>query len=191
MPVLHASPRSRSRHVSLRFLFPFLASSSLPPLFPVDPPQAFPISGSPALRRCTRGLVGWHGCVFLACALRLCFPQLPPLLPSPFLRSAPFPCVQFTFLSSSFLHFGSTASPLAQVLGSIIPGFLAVSGSTTPISGFGSVARGLRRSAPHTTLPERQLRSARQWCINLSSNEALWTGNRGLWVLISSALRDV
>jgi len=42
VPVLHASPRSCSRHVSLRFLFPFLASGSLPPLFPVDPPQAFP-----------------------------------------------------------------------------------------------------------------------------------------------------
>ena len=193
MPVLHASPRSRSRHVSLRFLFPFLASGSPPPLFPVDPPQVripFLSSGSLPLRRCTHGLVVWHGCVFLVCTMRLCFPPLPPPLPSPSLSSVPFPFVQFPFLSSSSLHFGSTVSPLAQVPGSIVPGFLAVSGSTTPSSGFGSVARGSRRSAPHTTLPERQLRSERQGCINLSPNEALWTGNRGLWVLISSALRD-
>ena len=188
MPVLHASPRSCSRHVSLRFLFPFLASGSPPPLFPVDPPQAFPISGSVALRQCTHGLVVWHGCVFLVCTMRLCFPQLPPPLPSPSLSSVPFPFVQFPFLSSSSLHFGSTVSPLAQVPGSIIPGFLAVSGSTTPSSGFGSVARGLCLSTHHTTLPERQLRSVRTGCINLSLNEALWTGNRGLGMLISGAM---
>ena len=181
--------------VPATFLSGFFSPSLRPVLFHLCSPwirlRLFPISGSPALRRCTRGLVGWHGCVFLACALRLYFPQLPPPLPSPFLRSVPFPFVQFPFLSSSSLHFGSTASHPAQELGSIVPGSLAVSGSTTPSSGFGSVARGLRRSAPHTTLPERQLRSVRQGCINLSPNKALWTGNRGLWVLISSALRDV
>jgi hypothetical protein len=94
----------------------------------------------------------------------------------------------FPFLSSSFLHLSSTVSPLAQVPSSIIPGLLAVSGSTTPSSGFGSVARGVCRSAHHTTLPERHLWSERRESINLSLNEVLWTGNRGLGVLISTAL---
>ena len=177
MPVLHASPRSCSRCVSLWFLFPFLTSGFRLPLFPTNLPQAFPISGSIALRLCTHGLVSWHGMRF-------------PCLSSAVVFSPTFPVASFPFLSSGFSHLSSTVSPLTQVPGSIIPGLLAVSGSTTPSSGFGSVARGVRRSSHHTTLPERQLRSVRQWCINLSPNEALWTGNRGLWVLISSALRD-
>ena len=174
MPVLHASPRSCSRRVSLRFLFPFLSSGFCLPLFPADPPQAFPISGSLALRVCTHGLVSWHGMRF-------------PCLSSAVVFSPTFPVAFFPFLSSGFLHLSSTVSPLAQVPGSIIPGLLAVSGSTTPSSGFGSVARGVCRSAHHTTLPERHLWSERQRSINISPNEALWTGNRGRRVLISTA----
>ena len=175
MPVLHASPRSCSRCVSLRFLFPFLASGFRLPSFPTDSPQAFPISGSLALCLCTHGLVSWHGMRF-------------PCLSSAVVFSLTFPVAFFPFLSSSFLHLSSTVSPLAQVPRSIIPGLLAVSGSTTPSSGFGSVARGVCRSAHHTTLPERHLWSERRESINLSLNEVLWTGNRGLGVLISTAL---
>ena len=175
MPVLHASPRSCSRCVSLRFLFPFLASGFRPPSFPTDSPQAFPISGSLALCVCTHGLVSRHGMRF-------------PCLSSAVVFSPTFPVAFFPFLSSSFLHLSSTVSPLAQVPSSIIPGLLAVSGSTTPSSGFGSVARGVCRSAHHTTLPERHLWSERRESINLSLNEVLWTGNRGLRVLISTAL---
>jgi len=116
---------------------------------------------------------------------RLCFP----CLSSTVVFSPAFPSASFPFLASGSSHLGSTASPLAHVPGSIIPGSLAVSGSTTPSSGFGSVARGLRRSAPHTTPPERHLRSERRRRINLSPNEVLWTGNEGLWVLISGAAR--
>ena len=174
MPVLHASPRSCSRRVSLRFLFPFLSSSFCLPLFPADSPQAFPISGSLALRVCTHGLVSWHGMRF-------------PCLSSAVVFSPTFPVASFPFLSSGFLHLSSTVSPLAQVPSSIIPGLLAVSGSTTPSSGFGSVARGVCRSAHHTTLPERHLWSERQRSINISLNEVLWTGNRGGGVLISTA----
>ena len=174
MPVLHASPRSCSRCVSLWFLFPFLASGSCLPLFPADSPQAFPISGSLALRVCTHGLVSWHGMRF-------------PCLSSAVVFSPTFPVAFFPFLSSSFLHLSSTVSPLAQVPSSIIPGLLAVSGSTTPSSGFGSVARGVCRSSHHTTLPERHLWSERRESINLSLNEVLWTGNRGHRVLISTA----
>lgn len=175
MPVLHASPRSCSRCVSLRFLFPFLASGFRLPPFPTDSPQAFPISGSLALCLCTHGLVSWHGMRF-------------PCLSSAVVFSPTFPVAFFPFLSSSFLHLSSTVSPLAQVPSSIIPGLLAVSGSTTPSSGFGSVARGVCRSAHHTTLPERHLWSERRESINLSLNEVLWTGNRGIGVLISTAL---
>ena len=174
MPVLHASPRSCSRRVSLRFLFPFLSSGFCLPLFPADPPQAFPISGSLALCVCTHGLVSWHGMRF-------------PCLSSAVVFSPTFPVAYFPFLSSGFLHLSSTVSPLAQVPSSIIPGLLAVSGSTTPSSGFGSVARGVCRSSHHTTLPERHLWSERQRSINISLNEVLWTGNRGPWVLISTA----
>lgn len=174
MPVLHASPRSCSRRVSLRFLFPFLSSGYCLPLFPADPPQAFPISGSLALRVCTHGLVSWHGMRF-------------PCLSSAVVFSPTFPVAYFPFLSSGFLHLSSTVSPLAQVPSSIIPGLLAVSGSTTPSSGFGSVARGVCRSSHHTTLPERHLWSERQRPINISLNEVLWTGNRGLGMLISTA----
>ena len=175
MPVLHASPRSCSRRVSLRFLFPFLSSGFCLPLFPADPPQAFPISGSLALRVCTHGLVSWHGMRF-------------PCLSSSVVFSPTFPVAYFPFLSSGFLHLSSTVSPLAQVPSSIIPGLLAVSGSTTPSSGFGSVARGVCRSAHHTTLPERHLWSEWRESINLSLNDVLWTGNRGIGVLISTAL---
>ena len=174
MPVLHASPRSCSRRVSLWFLFPFLASGFCLPLFPADSPQAFPISGSLALRVCTHGLVSWHGMRF-------------PCLSSAVVFSPTFPVAYFPFLSSGFLHLSSTVSPLAQVPSSIIPGPLAVSGSTTPSSGFGSVARGVRRSSHHTTLPERHLWSERRRQINISLNEVLWTGNRGLGMLISTA----
>ena len=174
MPVLHASPRSCSRCVSLRFLFPFLASGFRLPSFPTDSPQAFPISGSLALCLCTHGLVSWHGMRF-------------PCLSSAVVFSPTFPVAFFPFLSSSFLHLSSTVSPLAQVPSSIIPGLLAVSGSTTPSSGFGSVARGVCRSAHHTTLPERHLWSERQRPINISLNEVLWTGNRGSRMLISTA----
>lgn len=174
MPVLHASPRSCSRCVSLRFLFPFLTSGFCLPLFPTDLPQAFPISGSIALRLCTHGLVSWHGMRF-------------PCLSSAVVFSPTFPVAFFPFLSSGFLHLSSTVSPLTQVSSSIIPGLLAVSGSTTPSSGFGSVARGVCRSAHHTTLPERHLWSERRESINLSLNEVLWTGNRGLGMLISTA----
>ncbi len=175
MPVLHASPRSCSRCVSLRFLFPFLASGFRLPSFPTDSPQAFPISGSLALCLCTHGLVSWHGMRF-------------PCLSSAVVFSPTFPVAFFPFLSSSFLHLSSTVSPLAQVPSSIIPGLLAVSGSTTPSSGFGSVARSVCRSSHHTTLPERHLWSERRRHINISLNEVLWTGNRGLGVLISTAL---
>ena len=178
MPVLHASPRSCSRCVSLRFLFPFLTSGFCLPLFPTDLPQAFPISGSLALRLCTHGLVSWHGMRF-------------PCLSSAVVFSPTFPVASFPFLSSGFLHLSSTVSPLTQVPSSIIPGLLAVSGSTTPSSGFGSVARGVCRSSHHTTLPERQLWSGRRRLINISLNEVLWTGNRGDRVLISSAHKDV
>ena len=174
MPVLHASPRSCSRCVSLRFLFPFLTSGFCLPLFPTDLPQAFPISGSIALRLCTHGLVSWHGMRF-------------PCLSSAVVFSPTFPVAFFPFLSFGFLHLSSTVSPLAQVPSSIIPGLLAVSGSTTPSSGFGSVARGVCRSSHHTTLPERHLWSERRESINLSLNEVLWTGNRGLGMLISTA----
>ena len=177
MPVLHASPRSCSRCVSLWFLFPFLSSGFCLPLFPADPPQAFPISGSLALRVCTHGLVSWHGMRF-------------PCLSSAVVFSPTFPVAYFPFLSSGFLHLSSTVSPLAQVPSSIIPGLLAVSGSTTPSSGFGSVARGVCRSTHHTTLPERHLWSGRQRSINISLNEVLWTGNRGPVVLISTAPQD-
>ena len=173
--MLHASPRSCSRRVSLWFLFPFLASGFCLPLFPADSPQAFPISGSLALRVCTHGLVSWHGMRF-------------PCLSSAVVFSPTFPVASFPFLSSGFLRLSSTVSPLAQVPSSIIPGPLAVSGSTTPSSGFGSVARGVRRSSHHTTLPERHLWSERRRQINISLNEVLWTGNRGLGVLISTAL---
>ena len=131
---------------------------------------------------------------------RLRFPRLRvAVVFSPAFPSASFPFLEVSSLSLRPVHFPFVQfSPLrfdriSLVLqtSSMIPGFLSIAGSTTPSSGFGSVARGSRRSAPHTTLPERQLRSVRQWCINLSPNEALWTGNRGLWVLISSALRDV
>ncbi len=175
MPVLHASPRSCSRCVSLRFFFPFLASGFRLPSFPTDSPQAFPISGSLALCVCTHGLVSWHGMRF-------------PCLSSAVVFSPTFPVAFFPFLSSSFLHLSSTVSPLAQVPSSIIPGLLAVSGSTTPSSGFGSVARGVCRSAHHTTLPERHLWSEWRESINLSLNDVLWTGNRGIGVLISTAL---
>ena len=175
MPVLHASPRSCSRRVSLWFLFPFLSSGFCLPLFPADSPQAFPISGSLALRVCTHGLVSWHGMRF-------------PCLSSAVVFSPTFPVASFPFLSSGFLHLSSTVSPLAQVPSSIIPGLLAVSGSTTPSSGFGSVARGVCRSAHHTTLPERHLWSEWRESINLSLNDVLWTGNRGIGVLISTAL---
>mgnify|MGYP001105000675 FL=1 len=174
MPVLHASPRSCSRCVSLRFLFPFLTSGFCLPLFPTDLPQAFPISGSLALRLCTHGLVSRHGMRF-------------PCLSSAVVFSPTFPVASFPFLSSGFFHLSSTVSPLAQVPGSIIPGPLSVSGSTTPSSGFGSVARGVCRSSHHTTLPERHLWSERRESINLSLNEVLWTGNRGHRVLISTA----
>ena len=174
MPVLHASPRSCSRCVSLWFLFPFLTSGFCLPLFPTDLPQAFPISGSIALRLCTHGLVSWHGMRF-------------PCLSSAVVFSPTFPVASFSFLSSGFLHLSSTVSPLTQVSGLIIPGLLAVSGSTTPSSGFGSVARGVCRSSHHTTLPERHLWSERRESINLSLNEVLWTGNRGLGMLISTA----
>jgi len=174
VPVLHASPRSCSRRVSLWFLFPFLSSGFCLPLFPADSPQAFPISGSLALRVCTHGLVSWHGMRF-------------PCLSSAVVFSPTFPVAFFPFLSSSFLHLSSTVSPLAQVPSSIIPGLLAVSGSTTPSSGFGSVARGVCRSSHHTTLPERHLWSERRRHINISLNEVLWTGNRGHRVLISTA----
>ena len=176
MPVLHASPRSCSRCVSLWFLFPFLTSSFCLPLFPTNPPQAFPISGSLALCLCTHGLVSRHGMRF-------------PCLSSAVVFSPTFPVASFSFLSSGFLHLSSTVSPLTQVPGSIIPGLLTVSGSTTPSSGFGSVARGVCRSSHHTTLPERQLWSERQRLINISLNEVLWTGNRGHRVLISTALQ--
>lgn len=174
MPVLHASPRSCSRCVSHWFLFPFLSSSFCLPLFPADSPQAFPISGSLALRLCTHGLVSWHGMRF-------------PCLSSAVVFSPTFPVASFPFLSSGFLRLSSTVSPLAQVPSSIIPGPLSVSGSTTPSSGFGSVARGVCRSSHHTTLPERHLWSERRESINLSLNEVLWTGNRGLRMLISTA----
>ena len=174
MPVLHASPRSCSRCVSLWFLFPFLSSSFRLPLFPADSPQAFPISGSLALRLCTHGLVSWHGMRF-------------PCLSSAVVFSPTFPVASIPFLSSGFLHLSSTVSPLAQVPSSIIPGPLTVSGSTTPSSGFGSVARGVCRSSHHTTLPERHLWSERRKQINISLNEVLWTGNRGLGMLISTA----
>ena len=174
MPVLHASPRSCSRCVSLRFLFPFLTSGFCLPLFPTDLPQAFPISGSLALCLCTHGLVSWHGMRF-------------PCLSSAVVFSPTFPVACFPFLSSGFLRLSSTVSPLTQVSSSIIPGLLAVSGSTTPSSGFGSVARGVCRSSHHTTLPERHLWSERRESINLSLNEVLWTGNRGLGMLISTA----
>ena len=174
MPVLHASPRSCSRCVSLRFLFPFLTSGFRLPLFPTDLPQAFPISGSLALCLCTHGLVSWHGMRF-------------PCLSSAVVFSPTFPVASFPFLSSGFSHLSSTVSPLTQVPSSIIPGLLAVSGSTTPSSGFGSVARGVCRSSHHTTLPERHLWSERRESINLSVNEVLWTGNRGHRVLISTA----
>jgi len=174
VPVLHASPRSCSRRVSLRFLFPFLSSGFCLPLFPADSPQAFPISGSLALCVCTHGLVSWHGMRF-------------PCLSSAVVFSPTFPVAYFPFLSSGFLHLSSTVSPLAQVPSSIIPGLLAVSGFTTPSSGFGSVARGVCRSTHHTTLPERHLWSERQRSINISLNEVLWTGNRGPRVLISTA----
>ena len=174
MPVLHASPRSCSRCVSLRFLFPFLTSGFCLPLFPTDLPQAFPISGSLTLRLCTHGLVSWHGMRF-------------PCLSSAVVFSPTFPVASFPFLSSGFFHLSSTVSPLTQVPSSIIPGPLAVSGFTTPSSGFGSVARGVCRSTHHTTLPERQLWSERRRLINISLNEVLWTGNRGHRVLISSA----
>lgn len=139
-------------------------------------PQAFPISGSLALRLCTHGLVSWHGVRF-------------PCLSSAVVFSPTFPVASFPFLSSGFLHLSSTVSPLAHVPGSIIPGPLAVSGSTTPILGFGSVARGVRRSSHHTPLPERHLWSERRRQINISLNEALWTGNRGLGMLISTAFQ--
>jgi len=174
VPVLHASPRSCSRCVSLRFLFPFLTSGFCLPLFPTDLPQAFPISGSIALRLCTHGLVSWHGMRF-------------PCLSSAVVFSPTFPVASFPFLSSGFFHLSSTVSPLTQVPSSIIPGPLSVSGFTTPSSGFGSVARGVCRSTHHTTLPERQLWSERRRLINISLNEVLWTGNRGHRVLISSA----
>ena len=175
MPVLHASPRSCSRCVSLRFLFPFLTSGFRLPLFPTNLPQAFTISGSLALCLCTHGLVSWHGMRF-------------PCLSSAVVFSPTFPVACFSFLSSGFLHLSSTVSPLTQVPSSIIPGLLAVSGSTTPSSGFGSVARGVCRSAHHTTLPERHLWSERRESINLSLNEVLWTGNGGIVVLISTAI---
>jgi len=174
VPVLHASPRSCSRCVSLRFLFPFLTSGFCLPLFPTDLPQAFPISGSLTLRLCTHGLVSWHGMRF-------------PCLSSAVVFSPTFPVASFPFLSSGFFHLSSTVSPLTQVPSSIIPGPLSVSGFTTPSSGFGSVARGVCRSTHHTTLPERQLWSERRRLINISLNEVLWTGNRGHRVLISSA----
>jgi len=174
VPVLHASPRSCSRCVSLWFLFPFLTSGFRLPLFPTNLPQAFPISGSLALCLCTHGLVSWHGMRF-------------PCLSSAVVFSPTFPVASFPFLSSGFSHLSSTVSLLTQVPGSIIPGPLAVSGSTTPSSGFGSVARGVCRSTHHTTLPERQLWSERQRLINISLNEVLWTGNRGQGVLISTA----
>jgi len=174
VPVLHASPRSCSRCVSLWFLFPFLTSGFRLPLFPTNPPQAFPISGSLALCLCTHGLVSWHGMRF-------------PCLSSAVVFSPTFPVASFSFLSSGFSHLSSTVSLLTQVPGSIIPGPLSVSGSTTPSSGFGSVARGVCRSSHHTTLPERHLWSERRESINLSLNEVLWTGNRGLGMLISTA----
>ena len=174
MPVLHASPRSCSRCVSLRFLFPFLTSGFCLPLFPTDLPQAFPISGSLALCLCTHGLVSRHGMRF-------------PCLSSAVVFSPTFPVASFPFLSSGFSHLSSTVSPLTQVPSSIIPGLLTDSGSTTPSSGFGSVARGVCRSSHHTTLPERHLWSERRESINLSLNEVLWTGNRGRGVLISTA----
>ena len=124
------------------FFFSFLASGFRLPSFPTDSPQAFPISGSLALCVCTHGLVSWHGMRF-------------PCLSSAVVFSPTFPVASFPFLSSGFLHLSSTVSPLAQVPSSIIPGLLAVSGSTTPSSGFGSVARGVCRSSHHTTLPER------------------------------------
>ena len=110
-----------------------------------------------------------------------------PCLSSAVVFSPTFPVASFPFLSSGFSHLSSTVSPLTQVPSSIIPGLLAVSGSTTPSSGFGSVARGVCRSSHHTTLPERHLWSERRESINLSLNEVLWTGNRGLGMLISTA----
>ena len=152
---------------SFRLVFVFLCS-------PQIRLKLFPISGSLALCVCTHGLVSWHGMRF-------------PCLSSAVVFSPTFPVAYFPFLSSGFLHLSSTVSPLAQVPSSIIPGLLAVSGSTTPSSGFGSVARGVCRSAHHTTLPERHLWSERQRSINISLNEVLWTGNMGCRMLISTA----
>ena len=174
MPVLHASPRSCSRCVSLRFLFPFLSSGFCLPLFPTDLPQAFPISGSLTLRLCTHGLVSWHGMRFPCLSSAVVFSPTFPVASSPFFRPV------FSTSVRPYL-------PWPKCLVRSIPGPLSVSGSTTPSSGFGSVARGVCRSSHHTTLPERHLWSERRESINLSVNEVLWTGNRGHRVLISTA----
>ncbi len=89
----------------------------------------------------------------------------------PFLR--PFAPLQFNRIS------------LVHRTSLINPGLLSNSGSTTPCSGFGSVARGLHLSACHTTPTKRQLRSEGEWHLNFSANEVLWTGNRGPGVLFS------
>ena len=191
MPVLHASPRSRSRRVSLQFLFPFLTSGSLPPSFPTNLPQVCPISGSrPSHIHLRSGLLA-----------RLRSPRRSGAV----VFSPVFPVASLPFLSSGSFHLSSTVSPLPfrQVrsfpfllsdsgspssfrIPVPLPPFgfrfsflLSDSGSTTPSLGFGSVARGLRRSAPHTTPLKRQLWSVRGRGLNVSLNEVLWTGNRG------------
>ena len=200
MPVLHASPRSRSRRVSLRFLFPlpcvrfsstFVSHESasglshlwFSPFTHTSPVwSAGTVAFSPP-KRC--------GCVFPSfprCFSPLSFVRfLPPQFDriSPALQTGsivPLPPFGFRFpflLSDS----GSPSSfripvPLPP-FGFRSPFLLSDSGSTTPSLGFGSVARGLRRSAPHTTPLKRQLWSVRGRRLNVSLNEVLWTGNRG------------
>ena len=210
MPVLHASPRSRSRRVSLQFLFPLPyvrffstfvsheSASGLSHLWfsPFTHTSTVWSSGTVAFsppKRC--------GCVFPS--FPRCFSPLslvrflPPRFDriSPALQTGsivPLPPFGFRFpflLSDS----GSPSSfripaPLPP-FGFQLPFLLSDSSSTTPSLGFGSVARGLRRSAPHTTPLKRQLWSVRGRRLNVSLNEVLWTGNRGWGMLISSAFR--
>ena len=174
MPVLHASPRSRSRRVSLQFLFPlpcvrfsstFVSHESasglshlwFSPFTHTSPVwSAGTVAFSPP-KRC--------GCVFPS------FPRC--FSPLSFVRFLP---PQFDRISPA-LQTGSIV-PLPP-FGFRFPFLLSDSGSTTPSLGFGSVARGLRRSAPHTTPLKRQLWSVRGRRLNVSLNEVLWTGNRG------------
>ena len=115
MPVLHASPRSRSRRVSLQFLFPFLTSGSLPPSFPTNLPQVCPISGSrPSHIHLRSGLLA-----------RLRSPRRSGAV----VFSPAFPVASLPFLSSGSFHLSSTVSPLPFRQVRSFPFLLSDSGS--------------------------------------------------------------